>query len=324
MRLQGLSKKNLSLNCPHLDRTARRPRLFRNKVSRQSSDAVQQQLRGTYCLVIPAPHPDDAFAFLVERLREQPLRFQNQQGQASYDVWIPNVIQSFLQSTGVQFSSGDFKFDPQLEDICRVFYDAAWRLCRMGVLRPTVTWSAHTGIGQPAAGDGYSYTSVGRTWIGSSEVAFVPADPNRYVALLSKEISKLGAGFAQRAREAAACHQAGNYLAGCAMCGAAAESALLAVAIAKVGDESKVLKEYGRPNGRSAVIRIIFGKKPDNLQQRFIQSALYLLAYWRDEAAHGKFSDISELETFHALTLLFRFARFLFDEWDGITKAADL
>ena len=50
----------------------------------------------------------------------------------------------------------------------------------------------------------------------------------------------------------------------------------------KVGDESKVLRKYSQSNGRSTVIRLVFGKKPDNLQQRFIQSAVYLLSYWRD------------------------------------------
>jgi hypothetical protein len=271
--------------------------------------------------VIPAPHPDDAFGFLIERLREAPDRFQNQAGAAAYDVWVPNIIQSYLQSAGIRFS-GDFKFDPQLEGISRAFYDASWRLCRMGVLRPTVTWSAHTGVGQPAAGDGYSYTSSGRAWIKSSEFVFIPADPGRYVSLLSRDISRLGLGFAQRAREAAACHEAGNYLAGCAMCGAAAESALLSVAVAKVGDESKVLREYSQSNGRSAVLRLVFGRSPDNLQQRFMQSAVYLLAYWRDEAAHGRASDISELETYHALTLLLRLARYFFDEWERLTTSA--
>ena len=271
--------------------------------------------------MIPAPNPDDAFAFLVERLREAPDQFYGQSGDAVYDVWIPHVLQGYLRVAEPKFTSGSFKYEPQLEEICRVFYDAAWRLCRMGVLRPTVNWTAHTGSGpQPAAGDGYSYTLSGRAWVANSELTFIPADPSRYISLLSKEITRLGPGFAQRAREAAACHQAGNYLAGCAMCGAAAESALLAIAIAKVGDEARVLKQYARTNGRAALIKTVFGKKPTNLQQRFMQSAVHLLLYWRDESAHGKTSEISELETYHALTLLLRLARYFFDEWDRISK----
>ena len=107
----------------------------------------------------------------------------------------------------------------------------------------------------PAAGNGYSYTSHGLVWIKTSDLLFVPSDPARYLALLSKEAERLGEGFAQLAREAAACHQTGNHLACCAMCGAAAESAILQTAIAKVGDEDKVLEQYLTSNGRGRVMR---------------------------------------------------------------------
>src|SRR5260370_27436419 len=50
----------------------------------------------------------------------------------------------------------------------------------------------------------------------------------------------------------------GNYLACCAMCGAAAESVLLAIAICKTEDEAKVLDAYGQRDGRRKVMRMIF------------------------------------------------------------------
>src|SRR5215469_16642642 len=107
--------------------------------------------------------------------------------------YLPQVVGSFLRSKGESIPR-DFLFDPQLEDLSRVFYDAAWRLCRIGVLRPTVTWFKHTtSVGQPAAGNGYSFTSAGRSWITESELVFIPADPGRYVGLLSKEVSRLAA-----------------------------------------------------------------------------------------------------------------------------------
>src|SRR5208283_1226627 len=66
----------------------------------------------------------------------------------------------------------------------------------------------------------------------------------------------------QRATEAAKCHQFGNYLACCAMCGAAAESALLAIAIAKTSNEESVLREYRSGGGRQKVMAKIFGNTP--------------------------------------------------------------
>jgi hypothetical protein len=176
----------------------------------------------------------------------------------------------------------------------------------------------------PAAGNGYSYTAQARAWLETSDLLFVPSDPARYVALLSRETDRLGPGFAQRAREAAACHQTGNYLACCAMCGAAAESGILQTAITKVGNEEKVLQVYVRPNGRRQVLEMIFGKSPSKLEEKFINSAVSLLFYWRDETAHGQLSTVSEIEAFHSLTMLVRFAQFLFQNWESFTKTASL
>ena len=173
----------------------------------------------------------------------------------------------------------------------------------------------------PAAGDGYSYTSQGRAWLKTSDLMFVPADPGRYLTVLSREADRLGPGFARRAHEAASCHQTGNNLACCAMCGAAAESAILQAAVAKLGDENKVLKKYVEPTGRRQVMELVFGAKPSNLEERFINSAFSLLAHWRDETAHGQISTVSEIEAYHSLTTLVRFAQFLFTNWDSLMKA---
>lgn len=43
-----------------------------------------------------------------------------------------------------------------------------------------------------------------------------------------------------------------------------------------------------------------------------------LLKYWRDEAAHGVISDISEFEAYEALARLLRFAHFVDDHWDEL------
>jgi hypothetical protein len=96
------------------------------------------------------------------------------------------------------------------------------------------------------------------------------------------------------------------------MCGAAAESAILQTAIAKTGDEKKVLDVYVKPNGRRRVMEMIFGASPSKLEDKFINSATSLLFYWRDETAHGSISTVSEIEAFHSLTMLVRLAQFLF------------
>lgn len=256
-------------------------------------------------------HPDDAFNYLVDFLRKSPTNSL----QPWWDVDILAVASHYSATSGRKAGTAI------PEDVGRGFYDAAWRLCRMGVLRPTINFPQQSYASQPPfPGAQYSVTVAGREWLKNSDLIYVPSDPARYVSLLSKEIYTLGQGFAQRAREAASCHQTGNYLACCAMCGAAAESAILRAAIAKVGDENTVLEEYIKPIGRGRVVEMIFGPAPSRLEERFISSAFSLLTHWRDETAHGQVSTVSEIEAYHSLTALVRFAQFLCGNWDSLTK----
>jgi hypothetical protein len=106
------------------------------------------------------------------------------------------------------------------------------------------------------------------------------------------------------------------------MCSAAAESAIPRAAITKLGNENTVLEEYVKPIGRRRVVELIFGSAPSKLEERFISSAFSLLTHWRDETAHGQVSTVSEVEAYHSLTALVRFAQFLRGNWDSLTKTA--
>ena len=109
------------------------------------------------------------------------------------------------------------------------------------------------------------------------------------------------------------------YLGACTMCGAAAESILLAISIAKLGNEDSVLKTYRAASGRKSIVDSIIGKAPEAIASPF-RSATGLLSYWRDEAAHGTASEISEIEAHEALARLLRFAQFAWDNWNELTR----
>jgi hypothetical protein len=102
------------------------------------------------------------------------------------------------------------------------------------------------------------------------------------------------------------------------MCGAAAESILLAVAIAKSGDEGVTLDIYKSSNGRRKIIDQIVAQARQAISEPF-RSATGLLSYWRDEAAHGLASTISEIEAHEALARLLQFAQFATDNWEELT-----
>jgi hypothetical protein len=110
-------------------------------------------------------------------------------------------------------------------------YDAAWELCRIGVLRP----GEFAPRGQSMArgfGDGYVLTKFGREWVKQASRRPI-VDPSRLSQVLQTFSEHFGDGYAQRATEAVATYRTANYLASCVMAGAAAESILLALAVIK-------------------------------------------------------------------------------------------
>jgi hypothetical protein len=137
--------------------------------------------------------------------------------------------------------------------------------------------------------------------------------------MFGKLSPQFGSGFLQRAAEAVTCHRFGAYLGCCAMCGAAAESILLAVAIAKSGDDVSTLAMYRAAQGRRKVIDRVVGQARQTIADPF-RSATGLLSFWRDDAAHGLASAISETEAHEALARLTRFAQFAAENWDDLTR----
>jgi hypothetical protein len=103
------------------------------------------------------------------------------------------------------------------------------------------------------------------------------------------------------------------------MCGAAAESILLAVAIAKSGDAKATLSAYQAASGRRRVVENVVRQTRPGIVDPF-RSATGLLSFWRDAAAHGLASTISEIEAHEALSRLLRFAQFATDNWDELTR----
>ena len=147
------------------------------------------------------------------------------------------------------------------------FFDAAWYLCRIGVLRPGPA-APSGGLLGGATGDGYTVTEHGKTWLASHKDR-PPADPSRLAQILQPFGAGFGPGYLQRTEEASACYRTMNYLACCAMAGAAAESILLAVAIAKTGDEDKMLKTYRAAGGRRDLTRLVAASVAPTVATRF-------------------------------------------------------
>jgi hypothetical protein len=101
------------------------------------------------------------------------------------------------------------------------------------------------------------------------------------------------------------------------MAGAACETILLAIGAAKIGEE-KALQIYSGRDGRRLLIKQISMTLSSSLKQP-IETAASILSYWRDNAAHGYATEISEFSAHDALSRLLRFAQFVDRHWDQLT-----
>jgi hypothetical protein len=177
----------------------------------------------------------------------------------------------------------------------------------------------HPATPDGSAGSGFSITPFGKRWVQEANPdLFVPTEPERFAQMIEPYKRRFGSGFHARAQEAVRCYGAHAFLACCTMCGAAAESILLATAIAKDGDEEQILKTYASASGRMRIENALVGKAKEQLTREFRGSTI-LLKYWRDEAAHGIASTIADDEAYTALAMLLRYAMFIHAHWDELT-----
>jgi hypothetical protein len=256
---------------------------------------------------------EQAFEFLIQNLSQIPSNISRQSLAALRyaHLYLPDVVSRFWQ-TRASGAISDLS-----DEHYTVFYDAAWELGRIGVLRPGRVAPRNMETANDF-GDHWSITKFGFEWL-----AKAPSRPfldmSRMSQVLAEFVPKFGAGFGQRAVEAVQTYRTANYLASCSMAGAAAESMLLAAAIAKSGDEAKTLKMYESAGGRARVTTYLTGQATSSVQRQFV-AALHILHYWRDDAAHGQQTTISEVEAYSAISELLRLAQFVSDNWDDLTR----
>ena len=238
-----------------------------------------------------------------------------------HELYIPNVVFQCLHEVKEEDSGGNPTgmrayamnlYQPEAAP----FYDAVWTLCRNGILRPNPPNRSANGLD---LGQGFTVTSYGKKWLDEiSGYECIPAEYGRFSQLLSGHSHRFGDGYHSRSQESVSCYRAHTYLACCAMCGASAESIILALAIAKNGSEDAVIREYKSANGRSKIENMVIGHHKDRIKQEFLNFTS-LLKYWRDTAAHGARSTIGEEEAFTSMLILLRFARFADGNWDELT-----
>src|SRR3989344_7199343 len=180
----------------------------------------------------PQLNTDIAFSALVAIVKKGKANRQE------YDVHVDRAVREYLLD--LDYSADDI--NRRLANQCVPFFaDAAWGLVRLGVLRlGPINNFYNSQIIRNGNTDnfGFSLTEYGKEWLKKyDQEDFVPIEPNAFGKLIDKYGTRFGTGFLERAQEANKCYRASAYNACTAMCGAAAESIILNLAIAKDGDE---------------------------------------------------------------------------------------
>lgn len=260
---------------------------------------------------------EDAVNFLVASMRS---RAAGQLQAYGYELYIPEVIRSYVRDANpkAQGLDLDAEIHKKRNELAPPFLAAAWELCRRGILRRGVYGLGSQATDEGSAGFGYTVTPFGRQWLAESDRDdYVPVEPGRFGQMLAPFAGRFGPAFQERAQEAIRCYGAHAYLACCAMCGAAAESILLATAVAQQGEAA--VDVYMSGKGRSRLESSLLGQVTEQTKREF-QDFTSLLKYWRDAAAHGAPANISDNQAFTSLAMLLRFAQFANDHWEELTR----
>ncbi|MBI3549875.1 MAG: hypothetical protein HY078_12630 [Elusimicrobia bacterium] len=265
----------------------------------------------------PANNEEDAFHAIVQCLRCSESKKYADYG---YELYLPKVIEEYLEPLRKMAPHDVYAVQRAIPEYSPAFRAAAWNLCRRGVLRPGTRIHGGQTTDEGSGGSGYSLTPTGKEWLSrASHYDFVPVDPGRFSQLLDKFSARFGPGFVERSQDAIRCYSATAYLACCAMCGAAAESIMLSLAIAKSKDEQRTMAEYVSASGRSKIEKALLGQQPEHIRREFLGYGS-LLKYWRDYAAHGRQSGIGDGEAYTSLAMLLRLAQFASEHWGDLTK----
>ena len=102
---------------------------------------------------------EDAFHYIVRYLREGRSGPYSGYG---YGCYLPNVMREYLASVAGVHST---ETDRYLSRVSPPFYNAAWELCRRGILRPGITAHGRQATDDGGSGNGYSLTAYGEKWL---------------------------------------------------------------------------------------------------------------------------------------------------------------
>jgi len=231
---------------------------------------------------------ENALSSIISYLRNELSKASNKVQNQPYVLKVTDVVARYLEKDKQKIRSQHQGMNSYRTDLFKnsePFYCAVFNLCSRGILAPKPLTQQTHGNTYVEFGVSFYLTSYGYSWINNNkDVICLPTEYSKFSQLLRNHSVRFGNGYLSRSLEAIGCYESHNYLACFAMCGASAESILLALAISKKGSQDEVLKEYKSANGRSKIENFLIGQQSGQIKQDFI-TFTSLLKYWRDESA---------------------------------------
>ena len=105
---------------------------------------------------------EDAFHIIVDYLRTG---VRSNYAKYGYELYLPHVMVHYLTNTISIDSQSAYGL---IKPISHIFYNAAWEMCRRGILRPGISKYGSQATEDGASGNGYSVTALGKEWLEQS------------------------------------------------------------------------------------------------------------------------------------------------------------
>jgi hypothetical protein len=271
-------------------------------------------MSGMHSQSVAPPTETEALDCLVRQLRDSKTQ---KFGSERYDVQLANVVETYVRiNYPAPLGSNPQQWVSEISQrLFGPFGAAAWGLCRLGVIHPGPKYLDVFGSSFKESG-GYCLTDFGRRWLAETPPS-LPPSVGKMTDMLLGAGSNFGDAYKLRTQDAVLAYNGHAYFACCAMVGAASEAILLTAAVKKLGQE-RAEQLYLGSNGRSKLQKSLLGQQPEQFRTQFDRHTS-LIAYWRDQSAHGHQTGIEEGEAYMALNGLLRFAHFASDNWQSMT-----
>lgn len=261
----------------------------------------------------------EIYDWIIETLKLRlSINYKESHATYGFDIYLPNLINDYLRSKGGEIGPNLFH-SAEGARVAPKFLDSLWEMCLRGILRPS--WVTSDDQHFAGAGYGYSYTENGKKWLSDASHQQLLFSVDKMGEVFSQHRNLYGEGFHERAQEALRCYSARAYFGCCAMSGAAAESILLRMAIEKLGDDKRALQIYHGKQGRKELKDKVLelGQKADSIKNE-VGTGFTILAYWRDDAAHGSALNIDSTMANVALQMLCLFSIACNKHWEALTR----